>query len=172
METSDHVPCLVTIDTNIPKSVVFIFENYLMEHEHFLEIVQHGWSLPTGQYDKVKIISAKFKNLRRVMKAWQAQLSSLKANISNVKLILTLLNLIEEFRDLTLAEWNFKKVLEEKLLFLFKQQRIYWKQRCTINWTKQGDAGTKFFHDNATIKHRKNLITSLQDPEGLFHSDH
>jgi len=47
-----------------------------MEHEQFINIVQHGWFLPT-QTDAAKVITAKFKNLRRVIKAWQAQLSSL-----------------------------------------------------------------------------------------------
>ena len=103
METSDHVPCLVTIGTDISKSGISRFENYLMEHQHFMDIVQHVWSLPTNQLDKAKLISAKFKNLQRVIKAWQAQLSSLKSNIANVKLILTLVNLIEEYRDLSLA---------------------------------------------------------------------
>ena len=106
METSDHSPCLISIGTTIPKGKNFHFENYLMEHEHFFSIVQHGWSLPTPQTDAAKIITAKFKNLRRVIKSWQSQLSSLKSNIANVKLILSLLGLLEEFRDLTLMEYN------------------------------------------------------------------
>jgi len=68
-----------------------------------------------------------------VIKSWQSQLSSLKSNIANVKLILYLLGLLEEFRDLTLMEWNFKALLEAKLLSLLKQQknileakRYYW----------------------------------------------
>ena len=79
METSEYVPCLVTIGTNIPKSGTFRFENYLMEHDNFMEIVQHGRSIPTVHTDKAKIISGKFKNLRRVIKAWQANISSLKS---------------------------------------------------------------------------------------------
>jgi hypothetical protein len=35
-----------------------------------------------------------------------------------------------------------------------------------------GDAGTKFFHANATIRHRKNLITTLEDNLGIVHTDH
>ena len=69
------------------------------------------------------------------------------------------MNMLEEFRDLSLPEWNFRALLEEQLIQLFKQQRIYWKQRGTIKWVTKGDAGTKFFHANATIKHRKNVIT-------------
>ena len=142
-----------------------------MEHEHFLEVIQHGWSLHVFATDKAKIISAKFKNLRRVIKAWQIHLSSLKENIKNVKLILELISLLEEFWDLSISEWNFRSLLEEKLLFLLRQQKIYWKQRGTIRWVKEGDAGTKFFHANATIKHRKKLITTMEDSEGNIHYD-
>lgn len=35
-----------------------------------------------------------------------------------------------------------------------------------------GDAGTKFFHATVTIRHRKNLITSLEDSSGHLQSDH
>ena len=120
METSDHSPCLISIKTTIPKGKIFKFENYLMEHEQFLNIVQHGWSLPTFQSDSGKVITAKFKNIRRVIRAWQSHLSSLKANISNVKLIITFMGLLEEFRDLTLEEWNFRKILDEKLISLLQ----------------------------------------------------
>jgi len=45
---------------------------------------------------------------------------------------------------------------------LLKQQRAYWKQRGKIRWVKESDAGTKFFHAHATIRHRKNSITTLK----------
>lgn len=97
--------------------------------------------------DKAKIISAKFKNLRRVLKAWHSTLSCLKTSIGNVKMVLSFLEILEECRDLS----------------LLKQQRIYWKHRGTIKWVKFGDEDTKFFHANATIKLWKSLINSLLD---------
>ena len=118
------------------------------------------------------MITAKFKNLRRVIRAWQAQLSSLKANIANVKLVLSFLGLLEEFRDLSLQEWNFRHILEQRLVSLLKQQKIYWKQRGTIRWVTKHDAGTKFFHANATIRQRKILITFLEDSLGNLQSAH
>ena len=51
METSDHVPGVVSINTNVPKGLVFRFENYRMQHENFLVVVHHGWSIPTPQLD-------------------------------------------------------------------------------------------------------------------------
>jgi hypothetical protein len=57
-------------------------------------------------------------------------------------------------------------------LGLLEQQRLYCKQRGTIKWVKFGDAGTKFFHTNATIKHGRNLISNLINNDDTVLSDH
>lgn len=72
METSDHSPCVITIGTDIPQGKVFRFENYWLEHEHFMNVVTHGWSILVNASDKAKVITEKFKNLRRVLRAYQA----------------------------------------------------------------------------------------------------
>lgn len=69
---------------------------------------------------------AKFKNLRRVLKACQRHISSLKTNIANVKIVLSLMEVLEEYRDLTIEEWNFKDLLSGKLIALLHQQKVYW----------------------------------------------
>ena len=97
---------------------------------------------------------------------------ALKINISNVKLVLSFLVLMEELRDLSLPEWNFKLLLEQKLQSLLRQQRAYWKQRGQIKWVTLGDASTKFFHAHATMHYRKNLITSLEDENSASVYDH
>ena len=88
-ETSDHTPCVITILTAIPKTSIFRFENYWMEHEEFMPLVQHTWASSVNETDMAKVITAKFKNLRRVLKDWQRNLSNLKLAIENVKLVLT-----------------------------------------------------------------------------------
>ena len=50
------------------------------------------------------------------------------------------------------------------------QQIIYWKPQGTIKWVKFDDEGTKLFHASATIRSRKNLITTLQDNAGNLKS--
>jgi hypothetical protein len=63
-------------------------------------------------------------------------------------------------------------VLQDKYSSLLNQQQIYWKQRGTLKWVKFGDEGSKFFHAIATIRHRKKLINSLQDANGVSHTEH
>jgi len=76
------------------------------------------------------------------------------------------LEILEQFRDLSLPKWNLKEILNDKLHALLKQHKTYWKQRGTTKWVKLGYEGTKFFHANATIEHRKNLISSLKNEDG------
>lgn len=86
--------------------------------------------------------------------------------------MISFLDVIEEWRDLSVQEWNFREILNSKLSNLLHQQQIYWRQRGAIKWVKLGDENSKLFHANATIKHRKNKITCLTDPAGLLVYDH
>lgn len=142
-----------------------------MDGNDFFLVVQQGWYAPQYFFDAAKIIVAKFKDMRKVLKVWQSNASNLKKTIANVKLTLAFMLFIEEFRDLTVVEWNFK-LLEQKLTSLLRQQHMYWKQRGLVKWIMLGDASIKFFHANATIKYRRNLITSLEDSSSTFVTTH
>lgn len=172
METSDHTPCLISINTVIPRGHIFRFENYWMQHENFSSQVQEGWFSPIQHSDAAKNVIAKLKNLRKTLKDWSHTLSNLADTIDRVKLILGFLNLLEEFRDLSLVEWNFRSILEDNSVALLKQQNSYWKQRLQIKWVTLGDGSTHFFHAHAAMKFRRNLITYLFDDDGNSVYDH
>lgn len=101
---SDHLPCMIKIGTNIPKSKVFRLENYWFKHSSFKDIVTATWNIPVGQMDAAKSINAKFKNLRRALKLWSKSLSCLKLQIAAINEVIFLLDLFEEFRDLGMYE--------------------------------------------------------------------
>jgi hypothetical protein len=62
--------------------------------------------------------------------------------------------------------------LNSHLHQLLQQQKIYWTQRGAIKWVKFGDECMTFFHANASMRLRKNSITSLMDDNGLEHFLH
>jgi hypothetical protein len=109
------MPCLIPISTDDPKARVFRFENYWLLHDDFMQVMAHGWNAPTSQSDKAKIMTAKHKNLRRVLRAWQLQLSNLSTTISNNKVVLSFLDMLEESRDLTLEEWTLEELFRNTL---------------------------------------------------------
>jgi hypothetical protein len=99
-------------------------------------------------------------------------LSNLAATITSNKLILQFLDILEEFRDLSLEEWNFRALVQENLKNLLENQRINWMQRGRIKWVTFRDQNTKFFHTNATVRHNENSIMSLKGADGLEKFSH
>jgi hypothetical protein len=75
--TSDHIPCMVQIDTDIPKENVFRFENFWVDQPDFFEIVQNTWNSKVRATNSVTKVTAKFKLLRRVLKKWRKGISKI-----------------------------------------------------------------------------------------------
>jgi hypothetical protein len=123
---------MILINTDIPKAKVFRFEKFWLLREEFLPVMQHGWNVHVFQQDHAKKISAKFKNLHRVLKMWHYQLFKLSSIIENNKLMLSFMDVLEETRDLSLQEWNFRLLVQENLDKWLEQQKVYWKQRGNI----------------------------------------
>jgi len=101
IETFNHTPFVISIGTSIPKGMVFCFENYWMEHEKLLECSSAWMVSPYISAWKNQAPKYLVKNQRRILTFWQAHLSSLALNISNVQLIVSFLEILEEFRDLS-----------------------------------------------------------------------
>ena len=138
----------------------------------FQSILTQSWSQPNHITDKAKNITAKLKVLRKRLKEWQASMTKLKTLISNVRLVILFLEVLEDYIDLSLAEWNFRKILENHLLNLLEKQNVYWKQRGDIKWVQLRDAVTHFFHANATLRHRNKLINELTSAEEITVTNH
>ena len=46
-----------------------------------------------------------------------------------------------------------------------------WRQRSRISWLQVGDRNTRFFHEKASARSKKNLIVGLLDAEGRWQED-
>jgi hypothetical protein len=57
---------------------------------------------------------------------------------------------------------NLQKELENQL----EQEDLKWKQRAKVNWLRQGDRNTKFYHTYANQCRRTNQITKIRDEAG------
>ena len=162
MTTSDHIPIMISIGTNIPKSKVFRFENYGLEHTQFREVVQGIWAQPVDVQDSAKVIATKFKRLRKGLKIWAKDLSQLSKLIQAYNDLIFLYDTMGDFRPLSTVEWNGREIIKQHLLNLLEMQRAYWRQRATIRWILQGEeVNTKYLKVKATINYRRNYIASL-----------
>lgn len=158
---SDHVPCTVGIQTNIPRSKLFRFETYWLAHPGFMEVVKQAWSKPVKNRNATSVLCQKFKYLRQALKHWSKNISSLTVAIENTNKAIMEIDIIEEKRALIIQENNFRVILKKHILRLLKYQKEYWKKRCMIRWVKFGDENSKFFQAIVTECYRKNCIASL-----------
>ncbi|KAM1621462.1 hypothetical protein ACFXTN_018310 [Malus domestica] len=58
------------------------------------------------------------------------------------------------------------QVLSKTVDSLWSQEESYWKQRSRVQWLKEGDANTKFFHQSTLQRRRRNKVVSLKDNNG------
>lgn len=170
--SSDHNPYVISISNTMPAPQIFHFENYWLQHEQFSSVMQQAWGYHTPFFDKAKVISAKFKNLRKALRSWKSQVPSLAKTIQNTKNVLLFLDIIEESKDLSLQECTFREIISSHLNNLLQQQKLYWQQRSSINWAKMGDESTRFFHARASTRNKVNHISCLHDSSGQAIFEH
>lgn len=149
----DHAPCIVQIGTSIPKSNIFIFENYWLKIPGFQDTVKSIWEQEVQANTSAKRITTKFKRLRKGLKIWSKSISQLSMLIKNSNKLVLFFDILEEFRELSTKEWNGRNIIKQHLKNLLSYKNIYWKQRATIRWVKFGDENTDFFQAKATIKY-------------------
>lgn len=64
---SDHVPCNVIIQTKIPKSKLFRFENFWIAHPGFMDVVSSAWAKPIKHgknHNAASVLCQKLKAVR------------------------------------------------------------------------------------------------------------
>jgi hypothetical protein len=99
-------------------------------------------------------------------------LPKIDKTVGHIKLLIEFIDIIEEHRNLSIEEWNFRELMQTKIADLLHIQKIYWKQRASIKWITDRDICSRFFHAHATVKHRRNTIASLSDDNGTSFSEH
>jgi hypothetical protein len=102
--TSDHVPCVVQIGTNISKAKVFCFETHWVDHPGFMEVVESTWNMEVNTSNSATKIAGKFKNLWKTLKRWGLGLSRLKARIKTCNETLIIVDKLEENMPLNTPE--------------------------------------------------------------------
>ena len=118
--TSDHIPCMVQIDTLIPKTDVFRFENFWVEQPDFLDLLKNIWNSDIRATNSVTKVTAKLKLLRKVLKKWSKGISKINKLIQQCNEVLNVQDKLEEQRALFIQERNFRTILIRHILNLLK----------------------------------------------------
>ena len=63
------------------------------------------------------------------------------------------------------------KMLQEKVGLLLEMEDIKWRQRAKRNWYTLGDKNTRFFHECANQRRKRNKIVSILDNQSVLRED-
>lgn len=165
---SDHTPCLISLACPLPitGSKPFKFFNYLTSHPDFLATVTNAWICSETEDYSLRNLSFKQKQLRRELKALNAN------NFSDIqKRVCEANSLLKDAQVLALhqstsSNFQQEKQCLDKLLMLRGIEEAYFKQKSRINWLAVGDQNTGFFHRVTQARTAFNAIHSLLGLDG------
>jgi hypothetical protein len=168
---SDHCPLLVS-KMERKHFAGFRFEAHWLKHEDFLTVAKGAWEKPVVSTDAVRALHTKISRTAKALKKWN------KDNVKWTKFasavadeVIFNLDVAQEDRSLSPEERRLRSMLKSKLPGFAAIDRMRWKQRSRINWIREEDANTKFFHLRANGRRRKNHIPTILGQMGIV-SDH
>ncbi|KAG5594744.1 hypothetical protein H5410_035976 [Solanum commersonii] len=160
--TSDHTPILLQSGNWEPRRSYFKFENWWLQTEGFLDRVKMWWNSIVCEGRSDFILAFKLRALKDKLKEWaKTSNGNLAMQKQNILAKLAELEEIQDQRVLTEDETLSKAELLVDFESIAKCEEIAWRQRSRVNWLKQGDNNTKFFHRSANAHRRYNNIDEL-----------
>ncbi|KAK2395425.1 hypothetical protein QL285_057163 [Trifolium repens] len=162
--SSDHNPIMLVFSTNYydrsdkrTKHYIKRIEQIWLNDEDSTKVVQKAWqSCKEDDIQKLQSVlddihswgKEKYGHIPRRIKYNQEKLRMLKERVPNKNTI------------------NQIKKTEQEMDDLLKNEELWWAQRAKAHWLLHGDKNTKYFHQEASQRKRKNNINFIEDKEG------
>ena len=161
--TSDHCPLLLTNPQGPRRPRSFKFENFWTSLPGFKDEVQNLWCQDSTHHEPLHRLADKLSRTAKALKFWARGICS----EAKLKYLMALdvihhLDVAQEHRDLTQAEYRLRLGLKRRLLGFAVIERARKKQASRITNIKEADANTKFFHRKINARRRKNHIHRLK----------
>lgn len=167
---SDHCPLLIQSSDVNWGAKPFRFQNCWLTHPGCMRIIQEVWqSSPSMNFIE------KLKEIKVRLKEWNKhEFGNIDQKITVYEDIIYEFDLASNSRNLTEDELAERREAQTNLWTWLKRKEIFWAQNSRAKWLKEGDQNTRYFHALASIRKRKNALTSLSingvvinDPAGI-----
>lgn len=169
---SNHAPIILdTGEHGAPRPRYFHFENQWLLLPDFRQMVEDKWQTskerrPIDCYS-LDGWHGSLCHLRQHLNGWNRWRIG-QQNKEKDDLIKKMgeIDKEAELRALSMEDWLLREELESKLELIYQMEEIYWQQRIGDRWTIQGDSNSKFLHQYANGRRRKNTIITLDTEQG------
>ncbi|KAM0908155.1 hypothetical protein ACQ4PT_015643 [Festuca glaucescens] len=157
---SDHTPILVRLlqEARQPRRH---YEVWWEQEAELPELIAQAWQ-EAGPKGDLSSVRAGLDKTMQVLQSWsRKKFGNLLAELDKCRKQLTALMQTGNDRE------AIRRVSDQMNELLYKEEML-WMQRSRINWLKEGDQNTKYFHQKAVWRARKNKIKKLKDEDGVW----
>lgn len=165
---SDHCPLLLRLGRNERTHGQKVLRYEIMwEREKSLEgEIELAW-MNAGQITCLGSISKSLQEVMNTLQGWSKEnFGSVRKELEELRKKLSELQLVNNEEN----NVQIKNTINRMNEILYREEMM-WLQRSRISWLKEGDQNTKFFHQKAQWRARKNKIRGLRNDEGECCSD-
>lgn len=169
--TSDHCPALLCIPDWIGKKRrSFRFMNFLAEKKEFHQTVKENWNEPITGY-AMFVLAKRLKNMKKHIR----ELNRKNGNVFvKVKVLREELKKVQAELD---KDPKNGKLREEEIVFnnaykdaVLDEERVL-KQKAKVEWLREGDQNSAYFHNLLKGRMSKSRIVSVKDDMGREYTD-
>nr|XP_045087997.1 uncharacterized protein LOC123495188 [Aegilops tauschii subsp. strangulata] len=172
--SSDHYAILVTIaksegkELTTPVQQSFKFEAAWMRAPDYDQMIEDNWKTHKGRYPSLHNTWSTLCKLSNSLKIWSREsFGSVKQEIRKLEKRLTAIRKNNAFNNNPYEE----REIEKRLCELFEREEIMARQRSRVEWLREGDRNTSFFHARASARRRNNKIKGLWKVDGSMCED-
>ncbi|GAV91122.1 Exo_endo_phos domain-containing protein [Cephalotus follicularis] len=161
---SDHSPVSIQLMRHLDKGKPFKFLNFWADHVDFIKTVKEEWD-KVFSGSPLMVIHKKLKSLKGPLKRLSSRLDEKAADFRRK------LHLLQDQLDACLGDEGLR-VLEghvrQQLMEVIVQEEAFFKQKARIQWLKQGDSNTAYFHTMVEVRQSKNHIVRIHNEVGAW----
>lgn len=166
---SDHSPGIISLDQNVSKGKKsFLFFDMWCKHDNFKNEVQEAWN-QSHSGTPMYIVVQKLKETKKRLKKFNFQhFSNIEERAQTAK------NLLQEAKmklqaaptDQTLIQREIELAGQYKNLKEAYDSYIF--QRAKVQWLKEGDTNSKFFHRSIKLRRFQQRVLEIRDKNGIL----
>ncbi|KAM0859925.1 hypothetical protein ACQ4PT_046881 [Festuca glaucescens] len=167
--TSDHRGLLLNLtdDTDLRRgNCQFRYEAMWDRHPELKPTVTASWL--TEESSSASEVRGKLANLANDLGKWGLNtFGSVRKEIRKLK------SELEHLRNLPgrVGPSHVDIKVNDNLIVLYHREEVMRRQRSRVQWLNEGDKNSKFFHQRASMRWKKNLVKSLTRADGQVTED-
>uniref|UniRef100_A0A0D3EFP2 Endonuclease/exonuclease/phosphatase domain-containing protein n=1 Tax=Brassica oleracea var. oleracea TaxID=109376 RepID=A0A0D3EFP2_BRAOL len=170
---SDHTPCLLNLALSLPKTGTYPykFQNYLTKHPGFAQLIIDGWIHAGSVCQTISQLCWKLKQIKSELKTINREnYSKIQERVTETHSLLQLVQ-VQALQDPSSTNFQAERDLHQKWNFLREIEELYFRQKSRINWLREGDLNTTYFHRICLVRSSYNAIRAFLTSSGVWITD-